>query len=272
VIDKSSPVPYYYQLRQLLEAEILSGRLGVGERLPSEATLCERYGISRTVVRQTLSDLENERLIERIKGKGSFVANPKTSERLVQSLTSLYEDVRSRGQRLETVVLRQEREPVSAHIAEILELAQNDEIILLERLRIVDGEPWALTTAHLPYAPCAPILELDMTRRSLYEVLERQLGLDLHRGRRSVEAALASAIVAEHLGIREGDPVLVLSGVSYLADGRPIEHFVGIHRSDRSRFEVELYRPASWVEPELGRAAVRADGAATPTRGSGGRE
>ncbi len=53
LIDKSSPVPYYYQLRQILEAEIASGRIGVGDRLPSEAELCESYGVSRTVVRQT---------------------------------------------------------------------------------------------------------------------------------------------------------------------------------------------------------------------------
>jgi len=243
LIDRSSPVPYYYQLRQILEAEIASGRIGTGERLPSEAELCNRYGVSRTVVRQTLSDLENESLIVRFKGRGSFVAGPKTSEHLVQSLTSLHEDVQARGQKLETKVLRLETEPVSPYVADILKLAPGTEIVLLERLRIVDGVPWQLTTAYLPYALCAPVLELDMSQRSLYEVLEQHLGLELHRGRRSVEAGLADKIVAEHLAIRENDPVLVLSGSTYLADGRPIEHFVGIHRGDRSRFDVELYRP-----------------------------
>jgi len=243
VIDKSSPVPYYYQLRQILEGTIRSGSVESDGQLPSEAALCEGYGVSRTVVRQALSDLEREGLIVRLKGKGSFVAQPKTPEYLVQSLTSLYEDVHARGQKLETRVLRLEREPVSPVIADLLELDESESIVLLERLRIVDGEPWEVTTAHLPYSLCAPILELDMTERSLYETLERDLGLRLHRGTRSVEAGRANKAIARHLGIPAGAAVLILKGTTFLEDGRPVEHFVGIHRGDRSRFEVELFRP-----------------------------
>jgi GntR family transcriptional regulator len=243
VIDKNSPVPYYYQLRQILEGAIRSGHLGSDDQLPSEAALCDRYGVSRTVVRQALSDLEREGLIVRRKGKGSFVAQPKIPEYLVQSLTSLYEDVHARGQMLETRVLRLEREPVSPFIAGVLSLRESDEIVLLERLRIVDGEPWDLTTAYLPFALCGQILELDMTTRSLYETLERDLGLRLHRGTRSVEAGQAERVIARHLGISAGAAVLILKGTTFLEDGRPVEHFVGIHRGDRSRFEVELFRP-----------------------------
>jgi GntR family transcriptional regulator len=243
VIDKSSPVPYYYQLRQILETEIRASGWGTENQLPSEAALCKQYGVSRTVVRQALSDLENEGVIIRFKGKGSFVAPPKISEHLVQSLTSLYEDVQSRGQKIETRVLRLEREPVSPVVAEPLGLELSEEIVLLERLRIVDGEPWAVTTAYLPYALCKPILDLDMETRSLYQTLEGTLGFRLHRGTRSVEAGQATEVVARYLGISAGVPVLVLRGTTYVEDGRPIEHFVGIHRGDRSRFEVELFRP-----------------------------
>lgn len=257
MIDKNSPVPYYYQLRQLLEEAITSGELAMGEQLPSEAALCQSHGVSRTVVRQALADLETEGLITRIKGKGSFVARPKTSEYLVQSLTSLHEDVIARGQRLETTVLRLEREPVSRHVAEGLELQEGEEIVLLERLRAVDGEPWELTTAHLPFDLCAPVLELDMSQRSLYETLESELGLSLHRGVRTVEAGQASKVVASHLEIAEGAPVLFLKGLTYLDDGRPIEQFVGIHRGDRSRFEVELFRPErAETQPHVLRAPV----------------
>ncbi len=242
-IDRSSPIPFYYQLRQLLESDLRSGRLAVGERLPSEAELCDQYGVSRTVVRQALSDLEAASLITRIKGRGSFVAAPKTPEHLVQALTSLYEDVRARGQELETRVLRLEREPASPYVAEALGLGESDPIVLLERLRLIDGDPWVLTTAYLPYELAAPILSLDMTTRSLYETLEQDLGLELHRGRRSVEATRAGKEIARHLGIEEGAPVLLLSGTTYLADERPVESFVGVHRGDRSRFDVNLYRP-----------------------------
>jgi GntR family transcriptional regulator len=243
-IDKSSPVPYHYQLRRLLEEAVTSGTLAVGAQLPTEAWLCERYDVSRTVVRQALSDLEREGLVNRMKGKGTFVAGPKLSEHLIQSLTSLHEDLAARGERLDTKVLRLEEQPVSAHVAEELRLPESERIVLLERLRFLHGEPLVVTTAHMPYAMCAPILGLDMSARSLFETYEHELGFTLHRGTRAVEARVAGRDIAHQLGISEGAPVLVFSGVTYVADGRPIEYFVGIHRGDRSRFEVELFRPS----------------------------
>jgi GntR family transcriptional regulator len=242
-IDKSSPVPYYYQLRQLLERAVTSGALAVGDQVPTEAALCERYDVSRTVVRQALSDLERHGLLTRIKGKGTFVAEPKLTELVAQSLTSLHEDLAARGQRLENRVLRLEVEPVSAHVAQMLRLPDTERIVLLERLRLLNGQPLVVTTAHMPYSLCAPILELDMAERSLFETYERELGFKLHRGTRAIEARAAGSEIARHLGIPEGAPVLTFTGVTYLADGRPIEYFVGIHRGDRSRFEVELFRP-----------------------------
>ena len=103
-IDKASPVPYYYQLLQLLERGIASGAFAPGEKIPTEAALCEHYDVSRTVVRQALSDLDRTGLVTRHKGKGTFVASPKVSEFVAQSLTSLHEDLSARGVRLDEIV------------------------------------------------------------------------------------------------------------------------------------------------------------------------
>jgi GntR family transcriptional regulator, N-acetylglucosamine utilization regulator len=247
-IDKASPVPYYYQLRQVLERAVGNGALAIGDKIPTEAALCERYSVSRTVVRQALGDLERTGLVTRVKGRGTFVAPPKVSEFVAQSLTSLHEDLTGRGERLETKVLRLELEPVSPHVAQMLELPESEQIVLLERLRSLRGEPLVVTTAHMPYSLCAPILELDMSERSLFGTYERELGYRLHRGTRAIESRAASAEVARHLGVTEGEPVLVFSGVTYLEDDRPIEYFVGIHRGDRSRFETELFRPSQALD------------------------
>jgi GntR family transcriptional regulator len=244
-IDKASPVPYYYQLLQLLERAIASGALAPGEKIPTEAALCARYDVSRTVVRQALSDLDRTGLVTRHKGKGTFVASPKVSEFVAQSLTSLHEDLSARGVHLETKVLRLEVEPVSPHVAQVLELPESERIVLLERLRFLGSEPLVVTTAHMPYSLCAPILDLDMGDRSLFETYERELGHKLLRGTRAIESRAADSEVAQQLGVAEGAPVLVFSGVTYLEDGRPIEYFVGIHRGDRSRFETELWRPGA---------------------------
>jgi GntR family transcriptional regulator len=253
-IDKTSPVPYYYQLRQLLERAISSGALGIDDKIPTEAALCERYDVSRTVVRQALSDLERTGLVSRQKGRGTFVAAPKVSEFVAQTLTSLHEDLSARGERLETTVLRLEVEPVSPHVARMLDLPESERIVLLERLRYLRGEPLVVTTAYMPHALCAPILELDMSDRSLFETYERELGYRLHRGTRAIEARAASAEIAAHLGVREGAPVLAFSGVTYIEDGRAIEYFVGVHRGDRSRFETELFRPSDRAEAPAARA------------------
>jgi GntR family transcriptional regulator len=254
-IDKGSPVPFYYQLRQLLERAVADGALANGDQLPTEAALCERFAVSRTVVRQALSDLERTGLVTRIKGKGTFVAPPKVSEFVAQTLTSLHEDLAARGERLETKVLRLEAEPVSPHVARMLELPDWEQIVLLERVRFLRGEPLVVTTAHMPFSLCAPILELDMSGRSLFETYERELGLKLHRGTRAIESRAATAEVADHLGVNEGAPVLVFSGVTYLEDDRPVEYFVGIHRGDRSRFETELFRPSGPVNATATRVA-----------------
>jgi GntR family transcriptional regulator len=254
-IDRSSPVPYYYQLRQILEAQVSGGALQVDDRLPSESALCDEFEVSRTVVRQALADLENEGLIRRVKGKGSFIAAPKTSESLVQSLTSLHEDVQARGQRLRSRILRLEAEPVSAHVATLLDLAPSDRIILLERLRLVNGLPWVVTTNHLPYDLCSRILDLDMRDRSLYETLEDDLGIPLDHGWRSVDAALAGNTIGRHLGIGADAPVLRLTGVTFDTTGRPVEYFVSAHRGDSSRFQVDVNRSRS-VDPDTGIVAV----------------
>jgi GntR family transcriptional regulator len=242
-IDKSSPIPYYEQLRAILGRSMAEGRLRVGAQLPSEAQLCDDYGVSRTVVRQALNELANEGLISRQKGKGSFVAPPKIDEHLAQSLTGLAEEVRERGQTLTNDILAFEKVSPAEHISQVLGLESGEPAVFLERLRSIDGEPWNVTSTYLPFDLCEPLLALDMRERSLYASLE-ELGLFLHHGRRTIEATVAGDEQAMLLGIPPRSPVLLLKSVAYLENGRPIEYFLAWHRGDRSRFDVHLRRHA----------------------------
>ena len=99
-IDRTSPLPFYYQLKQILLSDVRDQGLQPGDRRPGDHELCARHDVSRTVVRQALAELETEGVIERIKGRGTFVAQQRTAENLVQSLTGLYEDVASRGSQI----------------------------------------------------------------------------------------------------------------------------------------------------------------------------
>lgn len=249
-IDRNSPVPYYHQLKSLLRAEITRTKLIPGDRLPGDHQLCARYGVSRTVVRQALTELEVEGVIDRFKGRGTFVAAEKTSQGLVQSLTGLYEDVASHGLHLRSEVRRLDVVPADRQVAADLELAEGDPVVVLERIRFIDDIPWVVVTSYLPDGLVAGLADEDLTSRSLYAVMERY-GVRPVRGRRSVEARIASASVARDLGLRRGAAILLLSSVGYAADGRAVETFQALHRGDRSRFEVALELQEGVTAPPL---------------------
>ena len=241
-IDFDSNIPFYIQLIEALKAGIREGVWQPGDRLPGEHELCDTYGISRTVVRQALHELELEGLIIRRKGRGSFVAEPKISESLAQKLTGFHQDMTERGHIPVTEVLQLAVVSASKKVANYLALESGDPVIELERLRSVQGEAIVLVTSYLPYSLCPALEQIDFTDRSLYEALELQYNLVIARGRRHIEAVRANQKEANLLGIDAGDPLLMLDSVSYLEDGTPVEYYHALHRGDRSRFDVELVR------------------------------
>lgn len=241
-IDRASVLPLYYQLKQNILAFISGQRLQPGDRLPGDHDLCQMSGVSRTVVRQALTELEHEGAIHRVKGRGTFVAEGKTSEGLVQSLVGLAEDVRSRGGQLRSIVRRSAVTLADDTVAADLAVPAGSRIVEFERLRLINEEPWSLTINQLPYDIGSGLLDEDLTSTSLYALLEERYGIRIARGHRSVEAMNAPAEVAHALRIPASAAVLVLRSVGYSTQGVPVERFVAFHRGDRSRFEVDLPR------------------------------
>jgi GntR family transcriptional regulator len=241
-IDFSNLIPYYIQLIGILKESIENGELETGQRLPSEPELCHIYGVSRTVIRQTLQEMAYQGLIERKKGKGTFITGPKINERFVQKLSGFYQDMIDRGYKVHTQVLRNEVIPATDKVAECLKIDVNAPVYCVDRLRFVNDEPIVLVTTYLPGDKVPGLEKFDLGNQSLYAVLEREFGIVLSHGRRTIEAALASKHEASMMNIKEGDPMIVLNSITYLEDGAPIEYYHAVHRGDRSRFEVELFR------------------------------
>lgn len=241
-IDFNSNIPYYIQLIEALKEKIQSGEWQPGDQIPSEPDLCEVYGVSRTVVRQSLREIELEGLITRRKGKGTFVSEPKLSESLAQKLTGFYQDMVERGHTIETHVLHHEVVPAKKKVADYLGVDPGASVIDIKRLRFIKGEPIVLVTSYLPYDLCPKLAPADITNQSLYEFLEKECDLTIAYGRRSIEAVPANQTEAELLQIEIGAPLILLNSVSYLEDDTPIEYYHAVHRGDRSKFEVELVR------------------------------
>lgn len=241
-IDRTSPVPYYAQVAQVLQEQIKSGDWRVGDRLPSEATLCEIFNVSRPVIRQALHELLTEGLIVRRKGQGSFVATPKIREGLFQRLGGFYQDMVNQGYAPVTRVLKQEIMPANRFVAGQLRIDAGTPVIEIERVRSVEYEPIVWVATFIPLALCPPLVSADLADKSLYTVLEEEFGLTITRGRRTLEAVAAKDYEARLLNVEPGAPLISLHSVSYLADGTPLEYYHALHRGDRSQFEVELIR------------------------------
>jgi GntR family transcriptional regulator len=240
-LDRGSPIPLYYQVKQHLSAQIATGELAPSQQLPGEHGLCRLYEVSRTVIRQALNELAYEGLIDKRRGKGTFVAKTKVPEGLMSGLAGLADDVAQRGQTLESRVLALREEPATASVATRLHVQPGERVVELVRQRLVDGEPWVLTVSYLPAQLVPGLVDCDFSRaESLYNVLRQAYGLPIISSTRRVEAAVADEREAPLLGVRSGDPVIVLRSLSFTTGMRPVEYFVAHHRGDQSAFEVVL--------------------------------
>lgn len=239
-IDRTSPIPLHVQVKQVLKEQIQRGNWKPGDLVPPELELCQKLRVSRTTVRQGLAGLAIEGLVVRERGRGTFVAPPKLTERAVERLSGFYEDMVTLGYPPVSQVLKQEVTPAEEHVAARLNLKPGARVVEIERLRFVQEEPVVLTTTYLPHELCPGLENADLSHRSLYEYLATEHGHTLARGRRTIEAVAADVRQARMLRTRRGAPLILIQSVSLLANGTPLEYYLALHRGDRSRFEVEL--------------------------------
>lgn len=243
-VRKSDPMPYYAQLAQILRKEIRQGRWQPGDMLPSEAKLCEVYEISRTAVRQALDELVDEGLVQKEKGRGTFVSQPTTAEFVVQELRGFFEEMTQRGEEVHTDVLGQELVTAPPEVVPELQLRMGDECLRLDRIRRIDATPIVVVHTHLPAALFGELVDRDMRDESLYRILSEEYDVHPGGGRRRFEAVAADEATAAALDLATGAAVLKLTAVNFDQDDVPFEHFVAWYRGDLTAFDV-LVEPAS---------------------------
>jgi GntR family transcriptional regulator len=242
-IDKRSPIPIYYQLKEQLSLLIRDGTYSVGSQLPSELEISEVLGISRGTVRQAINALVAEGRLHREQGRGTFVSEPpSTALHLAQRFTSFAEDMREMNIPFTTTVLSKKVIPAEGRLLTKLSLNYGEEVIYLERLGTVNDEPFVLAFTYLPQALCPGLLDKDLQDRSLYDVLEGDYDLQLAWANRTLEAAQADDYEAELLQVPVGSPIHFMHSLAYLEDGRPVEYSRLRFRGDRSRITFEVRR------------------------------
>jgi len=240
MLDRGSPVPLYYQLKEIFRSWINAGKFDSDGRFPSESELQKRFGVSRMTIRRALSELVHEGFLIREQGRGSFVVRPRVQDQL-RRLTSFTEDMRLRGLPTESRIL-DFRAVHDEEVARKMDIPEDEELVQLRRLRLVEGEPIAIQNAFVRHRFCPGILQQGLVGGSLYRTLEEGYGLKLGRALQTVEAKPADEYEARLLEMEASQPVLILERLTYLATGDPIEYVRSSYRGDRYQFIIELVR------------------------------
>ena len=235
---KNSFVPLYFQLAERIREKISYNELKPGEPIPSESDLMKQYGISRGTVRQALQKLFQEGLIERYPGKGSFVAFPKIEQNASTEIGFFTQAMLNVGKVPSAKILEVNEFRADHSLQAKLQLKENQNVILVKRLRFADNEPLAIESQNFIEEVGRKLLDEDL-RESIYKILQAKYHYILHRSINTIEASIASGDTAKLLNTLEGRPVLLIKRLVYLPDNKPFEYSEDIYRADRIRFSIE---------------------------------
>lgn len=235
-LDRSSPIPLYYQLSQQLEEAIASGTLKPGDRIETEVEIARRYGLSRPTVRQAIAELVAKGLLVRRRGVGTQVVH--TQLRRPVELTSLYDDLARASHLPRTRVLSVELVPAEGKVAESLNVPEGTSVRYLNRLRLDADEPLALMRNWLP-ADIADLDAVSLELTGLYELL-RRAGVHMRIANQRIGAKAASAAEGKLLGVPSRSPLLTMERVSFDDAGRAVEYASHSYRADSYSFETTL--------------------------------
>ncbi|GII60767.1 GntR family transcriptional regulator [Sphaerisporangium krabiense] len=234
-LDRSSPVPLYFQVAEQIAEAIRRGDLAPGARLDNEILLADRLGLSRPTIRQAIQYLVDKGLLVRKRGVGTQVVHGQVKRSV--ELTSLYDDLRRAGQDPTTRVLSLAPVGADEQIAAILGVPAGAEVLRLERVRYAGGEPLALLHNWLPAA--AGLTSEALARRGLYELL-RAAGVRMRVANQRIGARAATPAEARLLDERRGAPLLTMVRTTYDDQGRAVEHGSHVYRGSHYSLEVTL--------------------------------
>ncbi len=234
-IERSSPVPLYFQVAQAFEKAIIDGQLKPGDRFENELALAKRLNLSRPTTRRAIQELVDKGMLVRKRGVGTQVVQ--TSVHRPVELTSLFDDLARAGQEPATKVLDYGIGPASEDIAERLNLPVGSEVVTMRRLRMSGGQPLALMTNNLPAALAPDQAELEAA--GLYQAL-RTRGVHIRLARQSIGAKSADKDEARLLDEKPKAPLLVMNRTAFDDSGRIVEYGSHVYRASRYFFETTL--------------------------------
>lgn len=235
-LDRSSPIPLYFQVAQELEKAITSGQLGPGAKLPNEISLADNFGLSRPTMRRAIQELVDKGLLVRKRGVGTQVVHGEVSRPV--ELTSLFDDLTRAGQAPRTTLLTREIIPADDQMAVQLDITPGKDILHLRRLRYANGEPLAIMENFLP-EDLSDLPEKDLEERGLYQMM-RSRGIHIRVAKQRIGARTGTTEECRLLTERRGSPLLTMDRSTYDDSGRTVEWGHHVYRASQYSFAVTL--------------------------------
>jgi GntR family transcriptional regulator len=234
-----SGTPAYKRIQSQIRDRIASARLKPGDAVASERELAKTHKVSLMTARHALAGLEQEGIVERRLGAGTFVAVPKIHFNKLMSYT---EQMSSRGLAPRSRVLVAKAIDGEPEVAARLGLTEATRLVKIQRLRLTDEEPFALETCYLPAADFPDLASAPLGRSSLFAILEHDYGAKLAYADEEVDATSADANIAELLGVPRGASLLRIRQTIYSAKGKATIYVVGFYRSERHTLFIRRLR------------------------------
>lgn len=237
MLETNNPMPYHFQIREVLKNEISEGRYK--EKIPSERELIDRFSVSRTTIREAVNHLVNEGILRKVHGKGTFINQIKPIHEWLYTINSLTDTITRMGLEPGSKLLESNHTREPKHIGQHLE---SKDFHLIKRLRTADSEPIAIERHyHHPYLG-EKLKKFDLDKITIYEVMENELEISMDEAEQSITCKPISAADAEQLEIEPNTNVLVVERLIRNSQGEAIEYYTSMIKPEMYVFRFTLQK------------------------------
>jgi len=241
-ISRYLPTPLYAQLKDSILKALSEGILKPGDKLPTEEELCERFSISRPVIRQAYSELISSGIISRVKGKGSFIREKEIQSHFFQELSTFEDDMKRVEMTPSTKVITKEILTSPSKFQTLLHLDPTQEVLHIRFLYCGNGVPMVIVDTYVPHEYFPRLLEKDLESRPLYQVFESDYHRYIAQAKRTVDAIIVSDEGAAILNIAKGSAIHEVKTIASDLDETILEYSRAGYPGDRNSFDIMIYK------------------------------
>lgn len=239
MIDKNSSLPIYAQLEEYIKQKIKERVYLPGESLPTERELTELFGVSRMTVRQAITNLVHQGVLYRTHGKGAFVSKEVIEKKM--EIESFSQDMKKRGLVPSSKIIYFEKITPDNEVRQMLQLSEGEQVYLLNRIRLANGEPMAIEYSYLPEKYYPDLMKYNLMNCSLYALMKQEYHWDFNYMKQNIRAATISKKEAEMLLNKSRGFGIISFRTIFNGDEIPIEYTKTIYHPDRYTFNLIIF-------------------------------